>query len=61
MRALGWQSIYLDQMRRFQVGEDSPVFPGLFSYCQVTPELAREVPTSVLNTPGQRAAQPVAC
>lgn len=22
-------------MKQFQVGEDSPVFPSLFSYCQV--------------------------
>ena len=29
------QSVYRDQLKRFQVGEDSPVFPGLFSYCQV--------------------------
>lgn len=31
------QVLYTDEMRRFQVGEDSPVFPGLFSYCQVPP------------------------
>lgn len=30
------QSVYLNQMKQFQVGEDSPVFPNLFVYCQAS-------------------------
>ena len=29
------QTVYLDEMARFQVGEDSPVFSNMFKYCQV--------------------------
>jgi len=29
--------MYMEEMTRFQVGEDSPVFSNMFKYCQVTP------------------------
>ncbi len=29
------QTVYMDEMQRFQVGEDSPVFSNMFKYCQV--------------------------
>ena len=28
-------SMFTDQLRRFNVGEDCPVFDGLFNYCQI--------------------------
>lgn len=43
------QSVYLNQMKEFQVGEDSPVFPGLFPYCQVG-SLQRNWPVILYNS-----------